>query len=75
MNRAEDEPKSIGGKIGRELGTLSAVLTIVFIVLKLIHVISWSWLWVLSPTWINLILLIAIPIIVIFVAKMNGRSK
>lgn len=24
----------------------------VFIVLKLCHVIEWSWLWVLSPLWI-----------------------
>jgi hypothetical protein len=27
------------------------LLTIVFIVLKLLKVISWSWLWVLSPLW------------------------
>ena len=31
------------------------VLAIVFIVLKLIGVISWSWWWVLSPLWIGLI--------------------
>ena len=31
------------------LGIFS-VLTIVFIVLKLTDVISWSWFWVLSPT-------------------------
>ena len=29
------------------------VLTIVFIVLKLLHLIEWSWLWVLSPIWIT----------------------
>lgn len=28
------------------------LLTIVFITLKLIKVISWSWLWVLAPVWI-----------------------
>ena len=32
------------------------ILTVVFIILKLCHVISWSWLWVLSPTWILLLL-------------------
>ena len=37
---------------------LSSVLTIVFIVLKLTKVIDWSWLWVLSPLWIDLILII-----------------
>lgn len=30
------------------------LLTIVFITLKLLGVISWSWLWVLSPIWINI---------------------
>ena len=28
------------------------LLTIVFIVLKLCKIISWSWVWVLSPLWI-----------------------
>lgn len=32
----------------------SGSLTIAFIVLKLTDVISWSWLWVLSPMWISL---------------------
>lgn len=31
------------------------VLTIVFIVLKLTKVIDWSWVWVLSPIWIYII--------------------
>lgn len=30
------------------------LLTIAFIVLKLCHVINWSWVWVLAPTWIPL---------------------
>lgn len=29
------------------------VLTIVFIVLKLLHKIDWSWWWVLAPIWIS----------------------
>ena len=32
------------------------LLAIVFIVLKLTGVISWSWLWVLSPIWIPIAL-------------------
>ena len=31
----------------------TGLLTIVFIVLKLCHVIEWSWWWVLSPIWIS----------------------
>lgn len=33
--------------------TLSGALLIVFIVLKLVGVINWSWIWVLSPLWIS----------------------
>ena len=33
---------------------LATVLGIVFIVLKLCNVITWSWSWVLSPFWIDL---------------------
>ena len=34
------------------------VLTIAFIVLKLLGFIQWSWLWVLSPIWIPIVLFI-----------------
>jgi hypothetical protein len=30
----------------------TTVLFIIFLVLKLTHVISWSWWWVFSPIWI-----------------------
>lgn len=41
----------------------TGLLTIVFIVLKLTNVINWSWLWVLSPVWIEFALVIAIVLI------------
>lgn len=28
------------------------LLTLLFIALKLTHVVAWSWLWVLAPIWI-----------------------
>jgi len=31
----------------------SGLLTIAFIVLKLCKVITWSWIWVLSPLWLS----------------------
>lgn len=44
-------------------------LTIAFIVLKLTHVINWSWWWVLSPIWIStaiaLVFLLVILIVVL----------
>ena len=48
------------------------VLTLVFIVLKLTHVIAWSWLWVLSPLWIHAILTV---LIVLFGVAVQRRSE
>jgi hypothetical protein len=48
--------------------TFGDVLLIVFIVLKLCHVIDWSWWWVLSPLWIGFIIVVVV-IIVIAIAQ------
>lgn len=40
------------------------LLTIVFIILKLVNVIQWSWLWVLSPLWIVAIIWVLLVILV-----------
>ena len=42
------------------------LLTIVFIVLKLCKVISWSWVWVLAPTWIPTLIAIILLLILKF---------
>jgi fatty acid desaturase len=39
---------------------LVSVLTIVFVVLKLVGVINWSWFWVLSPIWIDILIFVVI---------------
>lgn len=36
------------------------VLAIIFIVLKLLGVITWSWVWVLSPIWISIIIVLVL---------------
>ena len=41
------------------------LLTIVFITLKLLKVINWSWWWVLSPTWIGVAIIILLVVICI----------
>ena len=41
------------------------LLAIAFIVLKLLGVISWGWLWVLSPIWIPMVIVAAILIIIV----------
>jgi len=52
------------------IGTMG-VLTIVFIVLKLVGTITWSWWWVLSPLWLPITVVIscgAIGYLIFFVA-------
>lgn len=51
--------KSSGGGIG-----FLGALTILFIALKLLNVITWSWWWVLSPIWIPAVLTIACLLII-----------
>ena len=38
------------------------VLLVIFIVLKLVGVINWSWWWVLAPLWIELIIIVILLI-------------
>lgn len=59
-----DNKNSGGGCI-----TFGDMLCIVFIVLKLCGVINWSWVWVLSPLWIGLILGIIIVVIAIILSR------
>lgn len=51
-----------GGGIG-----FAGILTIVFIILKLLGKINWSWIWVLSPLWISLIVTAILFMIVLIV--------
>ncbi len=39
---------------------LDGVLLVVFIVLKLCGVITWSWIWVISPLWIGILFYIGV---------------
>ena len=54
----------------------SGLLTIAFIILKLCHVISWSWWWVLSPLWISVgiaLFIILVMIVVLTIAASRGK--
>lgn len=42
-------------------------LTIAFIVLKLCHIINWSWVWVLAPIWIMWSLILVIVVIALII--------
>lgn len=59
---------------------LISLLTVLFVGLKLCKVIAWSWLWVLSPLWMPLcivlpamsVLWVSIKTIQFFEGKRNG---
>ena len=38
--------------------TFSGLLLIAFIILRLTNVITWSWVWVLAPLWVPIVLFI-----------------
>ena len=54
-------------------GGFTGALTIAFIVLKLVGVINWSWIWVLSPLWICFILVILVLLAIIIVVGIISR--
>ena len=45
--------KNVNIRLG---GNFFTTLGLVFIVLKLLSIITWSWLWVLSPFWIPFVI-------------------
>jgi len=53
----------------------TGALTILFIGLKLGHVINWSWWWVLSPMWISVLILFGIILVVAIVAAIAQIIK
>lgn len=61
------DKSSSGGGIG-----FTGLLTIVFITLKLLHVIDWSWLWVLSPVWISVGIFVLLLAIIAVVEVFHG---
>lgn len=68
MSKGNSSSSSSGG-IG-----FVGLLTIAFIVLKLMGYITWSWWWVLSPIWISVLLALAIFAgFFAFVAWANSR--
>ncbi len=55
--------------------TFPALLTILFIGLKLTGYIAWSWLWVLSPVWISIVLPLALAMIVLLASTPLKRRS
>ena len=62
--------KSNSSSVGNGIG-FTGLLTIVFIILKLLGKITWSWLWVLSPIWINVGIVCIVLIIAFAIALLS----
>lgn len=63
-----DGNKSTSGGIG-----FVGLLTILFIALKLCHVIEWSWWWVLSPLWISALLVAVFLLVMVVICAILNR--
>lgn len=51
------------------------VLLIIFIVLKIVGVINWSWWWVLCPLWIPIVLVVGVVLVgLVGVAIVNWKE-
>jgi Flp pilus assembly protein TadB len=66
----DNAAKSNTGGIG-----IAWLLTIVFIVLKLVGVITWSWWWVFSPLWISAIVTIVLMALLGILVVLSERKK
>jgi hypothetical protein len=64
----ESSSSSISTGIG-----FPGLLTIVFVVFKLLGKITWSWWWVFAPIWISLVVTFAILGIVLLIAAIASR--
>ena len=49
----------------------TSFLLLLFIALKLCHIIDWSWWWVLSPIWVPLVFVAVVMLLalIVYVAK------
>ena len=54
-------------KISINFGGCGFTLAIIFLVLKLTHVIDWAWIWIFAPVWIPLGIAIGILLIYLLV--------
>ena len=58
------------------LDLFTVLLAVAFITLKVADVIDWSWLWVLSPIWISILLGLALlPFAIIMKNKAEGAKE
>ena len=73
MSKAETKSAIPASGVG-----IAGLLGVAFVILKLIGVITWSWLWVLAPFWIPAALWVAVVVpvlLVLFIAAVAKAMK
>lgn len=50
-------------------------LTILFIGLKLAHVIDWAWKWVLSPLWLPVAVIVGLLVLIEVLSAVMGGTR
>lgn len=66
------ENKSVTLKFG---GSLTTLILFLFIGFKLSGIITWSWIWVFSPVWLPIALLIGLVLLTLLGALIIGTFK
>jgi hypothetical protein len=66
--------------MGKEVGVsssfpLASILTIIFVLAKLMGKVSWSWWWVFSPLWIGTLAVLVILAVVFVIAVLAEIIK
>lgn len=64
----KNKSNNVSGGMG-----VTGALGVAFVVLKLLGIIEWSWLWVLSPFWLPLVLGVVMLVISIILEYIAGR--
>ena len=54
---------------------LTVALTVLFVGLKLGHIIAWSWVWVLSPLWVGVLAGFALAVLMAAVTSGTGTPS
>ena len=63
MSKNNSKSSASAGGVG-----FIGLLQVAFIVLKLCNVITWSWAWVLAPTWVGALIILALVVILVVAA-------
>jgi hypothetical protein len=54
---------------------LSTLVSAIFAVLKLTHVVAWSWLWIFSPYWLPVVLFFGVACLLLFIAAICASVR